>query len=137
MSYLPYLSPVAHEISSQRRQICRRVLHGYFHPICRRIASECMMLISSGQCVSVCCVAVSLLWKHSVISTTFTFEPWKMDYMYFFSKKMILWHIKQSILVICVISNLPYSLRLQLIHFFNFWCYQITRQDMENSHFSK
>ena len=37
---------------------------------------------------------------------------------------MILWHIKQSILVICVISNLPYSLRLQLIHFFNFWCYQ-------------
>ena len=48
---------------------------------------------------------------------------------------MILWHIKQSILVICVISNLPYSLRLQLIHFFNFWCYQITRQDMENSHF--
>ena len=42
---------------------------------CRRIASECMMLISSGQCVSVCCVAVSLLWKHSVISTTFTFEP--------------------------------------------------------------
>ena len=24
--------------------------------------------------------------KHSVISTTFTFEPWKMDYMYFFSK---------------------------------------------------
>ena len=37
---------------------------------------------------------------------------------------MILWHIKQSILVICVISNLPYSLRLQLIHIFNFWCYQ-------------
>ena len=62
MSYLSYLSPVAHEISSRRRQICRRVLHGYFHPICRRIASECMMVISSGQCVSVCCVAVSLLW---------------------------------------------------------------------------
>ena len=42
----------------------------------------------------------------------------------FFWWKMILWHIKQSILVICVISNLPYSLRLQLIHIFNFWCYQ-------------
>ena len=53
MSYLSYLSPVAHEISSRRRQICRRVLHGYFHPICRRIASECMMVISSGQCVFV------------------------------------------------------------------------------------
>ena len=29
---------------------------------CRRIASECMTVISSGQCVSVCCVAVSWLW---------------------------------------------------------------------------
>ena len=37
MSYLYYLNPVAHEISSQRRQIC----------------SECMMVISSGQCVFV------------------------------------------------------------------------------------
>ena len=74
MSYLSYLSPVAHEISSKRKQICRRVLHGYFHPMatpsyighlfklevdvvplyfCHRIASECMMMISSDQYVFV------------------------------------------------------------------------------------
>ncbi len=30
---MSYLSPVANEISFQRRQICGRVLHGYFHPM--------------------------------------------------------------------------------------------------------
>ena len=74
---MSYLNPVAHEISSRRRQICRRVLHGYFHPMAtlsyighlfklkvdvvpqddmifsHRIASECMMVITSDQCVSV------------------------------------------------------------------------------------
>ena len=33
MFYLSYLSSIAHEISSQRRQICKRVLHGYFQPM--------------------------------------------------------------------------------------------------------
>ena len=44
-------------------------------------------LIIWCACFILCVVQTCMVLKHSVISTTFTFEPWKMDYMYFFSKK--------------------------------------------------
>ena len=37
---------------------------------------------------------------------------------------MILWHIKPSIYVICIISNHPNSLRIHLKYFLKIWCYQ-------------